>query len=141
MSRECGDCTLCCKVLRIEAEGFASAQGEWCVHCDKAGGGCRIYDTRPEECDLFSCLWLQQPELPEELKPSRCRVVIGWYDDMFYLYVDPGRRDAWQRAPVDIDVAVQRQVGEGLEERLVDGIEYQSGDDARQRVGRDEQGN
>ncbi|MCB1748551.1 MAG: hypothetical protein H6977_11820 [Gammaproteobacteria bacterium] len=100
MSRECGDCTLCCKVLGIEAEGFASAQGEWCVHCDKAGGGCRIYDTRPEECDLFSCLWLQQPELPEELKPSRCRVVIGWYDDMFYLYVDPGRRDAWQRAPV-----------------------------------------
>jgi hypothetical protein len=110
MQRECGDCTLCCKVLGIDSEGVTSSPGEWCEHCDKAGGGCRIYAQRPEECDLFSCLWIQQPELPDELKPSRCRVVIGWYDDMFYLYVDPGRPDAWQR-PLVLDWirAVTRQ--------------------------------
>jgi hypothetical protein len=44
--RSCGDCTLCCKVMAVEALGKPA--GSWCSHC-KPGRGCLIYETRPEE--------------------------------------------------------------------------------------------
>jgi hypothetical protein len=42
--RACGDCTLCCKVMAIEA--LAKPAGSWCRHC-KPGQGCAIYAERP----------------------------------------------------------------------------------------------
>ncbi|MGM4958232.1 hypothetical protein ACT4MK_23450 [Bradyrhizobium barranii] len=42
--RACGDCTLCCKVMAIEA--LAKLAGSWCRHC-KPGQGCAIYAERP----------------------------------------------------------------------------------------------
>ncbi|MEK7609037.1 MAG: hypothetical protein AAB476_00970 [Patescibacteria group bacterium] len=53
--RACGNCTACCKthqVLSIQKEA-----GQWCQHC-ASGVGCRIYDSRPEECHVFRCQWL-----------------------------------------------------------------------------------
>jgi hypothetical protein len=39
-SKQCGDCTLCCKVMAIEM--LAKPAGAWCPHCT-AKRGCTIY--------------------------------------------------------------------------------------------------
>ena len=54
--RRCGECSLCCKLLRIEA--FNKPVGTWCAHCAPGRGGCTIYETRPTECREFFCAWL-----------------------------------------------------------------------------------
>ena len=51
--RTCGTCTLCCRVLAVVDIGKPA--GAPCAHCAE-GKGCRIYDSRPQECRLFSGL-------------------------------------------------------------------------------------
>jgi hypothetical protein len=72
MERSCGDCNLCCKVLGVGA--VQKKNLTWCQHCD-IGKGCRIYETRPEECRDFKCLWLVDASLPPEFRPTRSRFV------------------------------------------------------------------
>lgn len=52
-NRKCGECSLCCKVLRVNS--LDKPTGTWCQH---ARPGCAIYEDRPVECRAFSCLWL-----------------------------------------------------------------------------------
>jgi hypothetical protein len=69
--RECGDCTLCCKVMAIEQ--LAKPASSWCPHC-KPGHGCRIYPERPDECRSFNCLWLVNERLDERWRRKQpCR--------------------------------------------------------------------
>lgn len=42
--RSCAGCTLCCKLLAVEA--LAKPRAKWCPHCDSKQG-CTIYETRP----------------------------------------------------------------------------------------------
>ncbi|MGD0191172.1 MAG: hypothetical protein ABSD74_10565 [Rhizomicrobium sp.] len=96
--RQCGGCTLCCKVLAIEA--LAKPMGQWCPHCTP-GSGCKIYETRPEECRTFSCNWLLDPTFPEDWRPDHSRLVF--FPDQetrnILVHVDPGTPDAWRREP------------------------------------------
>lgn len=75
----------------------------WCQHC-KIGVGCGIYDTRPESCRVYECIWLQTQRLgkpiPHELRPDKSHVVIGTANqgDDVILYVTPDRPDAWKHA-------------------------------------------
>jgi hypothetical protein len=71
--RECGDCTLCCKVMAIEA--LVKSVGSWCPHC-KPGRGCLIYANRPTECQSFSCLWLVDDKLDAHWKPNKSKLVL-----------------------------------------------------------------
>jgi len=51
--RSCGDCTVCCEVLEIPT--LKKPIKTLCPNvCNK---GCGIYDTRPQECRTFQCLW------------------------------------------------------------------------------------
>ena len=76
--RQCGDCSLCCKLLAIKE--LNKPVNEWCTHCNHTS--CMIYDTRPESCREFECLWMQAPVLlPESLKPSRSKVVLSSTED------------------------------------------------------------
>src|ERR1700761_8952545 len=72
-SRSCGTCTLCCKVLYVES--LAKPQGKWCESCT-VGTGCRIYDTRPNECRKFLCGYLTVRELDESWRPSVSKLVV-----------------------------------------------------------------
>lgn len=72
--RQCGECSLCCKLIEITEIGKPARQ--WCPDWDK-GKGCTIYENRPDVCRNFSCLWLTG-ELPEKLSPRRTRVVAMW---------------------------------------------------------------
>jgi len=96
----CGACTLCCKTMKVHE--LDKAAHVWCRHC-RIGEGCDIYETRPESCRIYDCLWLQTQRLDRpmaaELRPDRSRIVVGTTNggEDIVLYLDPDRPDAWQR--------------------------------------------
>lgn len=56
MSREkrnCGMCRECCIVLDVDA--LQKPENRPCEHL--CGGGCAIYDRRPDSCRAFTCAW------------------------------------------------------------------------------------
>jgi hypothetical protein len=97
--RICGDCSLCCKLIRVDA--FAKPPGSWCMHCSPGETGCRIYDSRPAECRDFYCAWMVSPSLGEEWRPSRCKIVLRVESDgkLIAAHVDPSDPTAWRRQP------------------------------------------
>ena len=96
--RACGSCSLCCKLVGIEA--LNKPPGKWCPHC-KPGTGCTIYGSHPDECRDFSCLYLETAELPEIWKPTKSRIVLYLVDDGVRLvaHVDAGSPNAWREKP------------------------------------------
>ncbi len=96
----CGTCTLCCKTMKVHELGKAAHV--WCAHC-KIGQGCDTYETRPESCRIYDCLWLQTQRLSRpmaaELRPDKSRVVVGTANggEDVILYIDPDRPEAWKR--------------------------------------------
>jgi hypothetical protein len=96
--RECGECTLCCKLMTVV--DLNKPAGTWCPHCTSRGG-CGIYETRPQECRDFVCAWLQSDALDEQWKPSRCKFVVFAEPGSVNLKVsvDPARPDAWRKEP------------------------------------------
>ncbi|MBR0777954.1 hypothetical protein JQ625_24245 [Bradyrhizobium diazoefficiens] len=107
--RTCGDCTLCCKVMAIEA--LAKPANAWCPHCGP-GRGCAIYPARPDECKSFACLWLVNDLLDERWKPSRAKLVLTTSEDGIEIRCDPGFPDAWRREPYTGDIRAWAVEGE-----------------------------
>jgi len=102
MSRECGTCTLCCKLLGVEE--LNKPVGVWCSHCRK-GEGCGIYPTRPEVCRIFECLWLQGI-LPEKLTPQRTHCVFALAEDgkVCTVNADPDYGQPWETPEVQLAI-------------------------------------
>jgi len=97
--RNCGTCTLCCKVLLVES--LSKPQGQWCDRC-AVGEGCRRYDERPAECRMFVCGFLTLRELDENWRPSLSKLVVcleGGESKTIFVHVDPARTDAWRQEP------------------------------------------
>ncbi len=75
--RKCGDCRLCCKLLAVGKDGrddFKKPQGEWCTHC--FDGGCRIYATRPPDCEEYECTWFAGV-FEDDDRPDKSKVVVS----------------------------------------------------------------
>lgn len=96
--RECGTCTLCCKVYDVPAVGATA--GNWCPNCS-AGRGCKIYQSRPQQCRDFLCLWMTQDFLGPDWKPEKARFVLTMDAVTRWLFVqaDPGAAQAWRKEP------------------------------------------
>ena len=96
--RDCGTCSLCCKVFHVPA--LEKPAGTWCRHCTP-GGGCAIHATRPAHCREFFCLWITEPAMSAEWKPERSKIVLSIFPGNGFLYaqVDPGSPQAWRKAP------------------------------------------
>jgi hypothetical protein len=99
--RQCGDCTLCCKVMAIDE--LAKPSGSWCRHC-KPGRGCLVHEQRPAECRSFNCLWLTDDRFGPHWKPNRSKLVLTASEDGIEIRCDPGFPDAWRRQPVRTDI-------------------------------------
>lgn len=97
-TRTCGTCTLCCKVLGIDA--LDKPRGQWCTHC-ATGKGCTIYADRPAECGSFDCLYIQGTRLAEHWFPARSKMVvcINQAVGRIEIHVDAGRTAAWRSEP------------------------------------------
>lgn len=110
MAGHCQDCTGCCIVF--EVKDVQKPFGEPCKHLGKTlfGTGCKIYADRPDACKHYVCLWLDSQRkdptlaLPEEMRPDRTKVVIGWPfgldRETMFVYPYPGFESNWQKPPV-----------------------------------------
>lgn len=94
--RQCGDCTLCCKLVPVRS--IEKPRDTWCQHCDSKRG-CKIYDDRPNDCRVWSCLWLIDGNAHEKVFPRKKHCVFDVMTDLvsmggqdrqvFQLWVDP----------------------------------------------------
>jgi hypothetical protein len=96
--RACGNCSLCCKLLAIDA--LNKPAGSWCPHC-VPGRGCGVYADRPSECRTFHCCWLTTPNLGPEWRPTKSKMVlyVEGEKNVLAVRVDPGDPSAWRRDP------------------------------------------
>jgi Fe-S-cluster containining protein len=96
--RDCGTCTLCCKVFQVPA--LEKPMGKWCQHCSP-GRGCGIHETRPAHCRAFHCAWMTESWLGPEWKPERCKFVLTIDPVTHFLLaqLDPGAPNAWKAEP------------------------------------------
>lgn len=96
--RTCEGCTMCCKLMGISE--IAKPKAVWCPHCD-IGKGCRIYDTRPDECRSFYCGYRQWRELGEHWTPASSKLVVApeMNGSRIAVHVDPGSPSAWRKEP------------------------------------------
>jgi len=76
--QECGECTLCCKLLELHE--IPSKIGEWCKYCDKTKG-CSIYVGKPKECDTYKCMWLEMENVGVELRPDKSHIIFNKASD------------------------------------------------------------
>jgi hypothetical protein len=74
MTRACGECTLCCKLLPVME--LTKKAGEVCQH-QRHFKGCAIYTKRPRSCKTWSCAWLLDDSLDKNFKrPDKAHYVI-----------------------------------------------------------------
>ena len=82
--RECGTCSMCCQGwLSGSIYEYYMLPGTPCHFNDKTkcGGGCTIYEHRPEMCQQYQCVWLQQPALfPEWFRPDKSKIIVTQRD-------------------------------------------------------------
>jgi len=108
-ARTCGACTLCCKTMLIEA--LDKPIGQWCVHCD-IGKGCKTYETRPQACRTFRCGWLQDPSMPDSLRPDRSKVILDLGPDgRLMARCDASNPTAWKKEPLYSRLKAWSRVG------------------------------
>lgn len=95
--RDCGPCTICCRFFAVPETGKPTNQ--WCEHCTDQG--CAVHATRPQSCRNFQCFWLLEPQMPEELRPDLCGVVVSFNEEhtSVVIHVDPDRPDALAEEP------------------------------------------
>ena len=96
MARECGSCSLCCKVMGIGA--LNKPGGQWCPHC-LPGKGCGIYGDRPGECRTFNCDWLLNEQLGPEWKPEKSKIVLRSSGNKIVAFVYPSVPGQWRKSP------------------------------------------
>ena len=98
MKRDCGTCSLCCKLLPVSA--LYKPQNQWCKHCSP-GKGCATYRLRPKACRDFSCLWLEADFLDERWKPQVSKFILMWEfaETCLTIVVDPKLPNAWKSEP------------------------------------------
>lgn len=70
--RECGECSACCTLVGVDSVG----KGAWekCKH--QAECGCGIYETRPEECRKYQCLFQAGILKNVEYRPDKLKVMF-----------------------------------------------------------------
>ena len=72
--RQCGACSLCCTVLRVEE--LSKLGGVPCMH-QRPEGGCSIHARRPQICRAYRCAWLRGL-FEEHDRPDRLGAVLDF---------------------------------------------------------------
>jgi uncharacterized protein len=94
--KACGTCSMCCKVLEIEE--LRKPAGPACKNCI-VGGGCRIYEARPNVCREFECVWKGDRGMSLQLRPDRVGTILIEDEDTteYQAVCDPDEPFAWRR--------------------------------------------
>lgn len=97
--RDCGGCTMCCKLLAVPA--LDKPRGQLCRHCTP-GKGCDIYRNRPGVCRDWNCGWQIWHWLGPEWYPRESGIVINPNLSLdpdrsaIDFHVDPADPDRWR---------------------------------------------
>ncbi len=93
--RPCGSCTRCCTNMAIEELDKPIDVDCSFLHPD---GGCAQYETRPQSCRDFECLW-RKGLGSSYLRPDKAGVMFCTTSNGSALVglVEPGRKGAWKR--------------------------------------------
>lgn len=80
MTRTCGDCQLCCRLLAVPP--LRKLAGERCKH-QKFKTGCTVYNKpgMPPECRLWNCRWLVNDDMQDQARPDRSHIVVDIMPD------------------------------------------------------------
>jgi hypothetical protein len=87
MTRVCGGCTLCCKLIPVDLSSGHKIAGVRCPH-QRTGKGCAIYAKRPLPCVLWNCVWLLNADVDNMRRPDRSHYVIDILPDFITLTED-----------------------------------------------------
>ena len=131
VGRECGECSMCCKLLPIEDPELKKAAGKWCQHCHPKRGGCTIYETRPAVCRSFACVWLTTPQMGDAWWPAKSKIVVVGADendptDNITYIVDPAFPTRWRAAPYYAEIKKRAIGGLNTENRFLTYVEVGS---------------
>jgi uncharacterized cysteine cluster protein YcgN (CxxCxxCC family) len=86
MRNLCGNCRICCIILKIDKEflPWRDTDKEAGVACDKLKkNGCGVYFKRPSPCKKYECFWLQllkQKIKKPEWKPNKIGFIVNAQD-------------------------------------------------------------
>jgi hypothetical protein len=80
MQRQCGECTLCCKLLPVVS--LDKKANEKCQF-QKFHKGCGVYNTSkmPLECHVWNCRWLVNDDTADLSRPDRSHYVVDLFPD------------------------------------------------------------
>lgn len=73
-TRSCGTCVACCVTPRIATAEISKDANTVCTHC--TGSGCAIYETRPQVCRDYLCLWRKTAEMDDSWRPDKSGVIL-----------------------------------------------------------------
>lgn len=98
IDRSCGTCSICCKIVAVDALNKPAHQ--WCVH-SVPRKGCGIHGSHPDVCRVWKCGWQVMPQLDASWKPERCGFILRneLAGKQFVIDVDPTKPGAWRREP------------------------------------------
>lgn len=121
----CGTCGACCRSFAIPE--LNKPENVWCVHAKpgRLPGACTIYESRPQVCRTFRCLWLMShldPEktpMPMAIRPDKSHVVFGAMsingkvdENATTARVDPAYPNAWREWPMG--AMIDQMVNQGI---------------------------
>jgi len=101
--RECGQCSLCCKLLHVRE--LNKPANQWCQHCRPGKGGCSIWGNTPDICRLYFCGWRITRAFGDEWFPLKSHMVLSLNRQtkngvqILMVTVDPQHREIWQQEP------------------------------------------
>ncbi|MBA2936084.1 YkgJ family cysteine cluster protein [Sphingomonas sp. CGMCC 1.13654] len=73
--RQCGGCTACCEILKIDTPDLKKPAGTPCEH--RGAGGCAIHTVRPPICRAWFCGWRRIAAMPDEARPDRSGLMVS----------------------------------------------------------------
>jgi Fe-S-cluster containining protein len=118
--RQCGDCMVCCEYMPISTQGLIKPGQTLCPHVI-VNRGCSIYDTRPNVCRTWHCLWRRDATMPDELRPDKSGVIFSLivHDEERSLFEQAHITCIAMRARADHDAprvaeTIQRYVDEAI---------------------------
>lgn len=97
-ARQCGGCSLCCTVLRVDE--LSKTGGTPCPKLRPAGHGCSVHPTRPGICRAYRCLWLRGG-LDGADRPDRLGAVLDVVSagGSAFLAIREAEAGAFERSP------------------------------------------
>ena len=103
ISRQCGDCQLCCRLLPVPP--LNKKGGQRCEH-QKFGTGCAVYNSpaMPSACRVWYCRWIVNDEVTMP-RPDRAHYVIDMLPDEMALTNDEGQRVVYAAIQIWVDPA------------------------------------